>query len=99
VINLKNIMSDDSGITWGITLFLLIIGVAVLTFAAVGPVMDDVYDGFDQEYRDTYVSSAGATTLDTLYTMFGFTIIFPMLIGIFYVIVRAVRVHDENGGI
>lgn len=88
------IISDESGIAWGLTFFLIMITTAVFAFSVTGPIMDDVYDGFDSEYQNEYVSTTGQDTADTLYSMFGLTIIIPLLVGVGYVIVRAIKTQD-----
>jgi uncharacterized protein with PQ loop repeat len=88
------IISDERGVAWGLTFFLIMITTAVFAFSVVGLVMDNVYVGFDSEYTSEYISPTGLVTADTLYNMFGLTIIIPLLVGVGYVIVRAIKTQD-----
>jgi len=91
------IISDESGsISWGLFFFLAMIAFAGIVFAIMGPVMDGAYDGFDSEYRTEHIPSEAAATGDRLYSMFGYMIIIPLLMGVVYVIVQSIRSQDGN---
>lgn len=88
---MKAIMKDEHGLAWGITLFLMIITVSVITFTALGPAIEGINDAFDGDYRTEYMTETGTNTADTLYNMYGYIIIITLLIGLAFVIVRAIQ--------
>jgi len=92
-------MNNDraSSAAWGITLFLLMLAVAVISFVVIGPAIDGINDAFDDDYKNEYMSETGISTADTIYNMYGYIILVVMMLGLAYVIVTAIR-SDKPGG-
>jgi hypothetical protein len=89
------IISDERGsISWGLFMFLAIIAFSGIVFAIMGPVMDGAYHGFDSDYRTEHIPSEAEETGDRLYSMFGYMIIIPLIMGVIYVIVQSIRSQD-----
>ena len=65
--------------------------------AAIGPVIEGINDGFDDNYKTDYMSDTGTDTADTLYNMYNFIIIITLLVGLGFVILRAI--FSGNGDI
>lgn len=95
---MKAIMKDDHGLAWGITLFLMILAVSAITFTALGPAIEGISEGFDTDYRTEHMTETGNNTADTLYSMYGFILIITLLVGLAFVIVRAIQSKGVNGG-
>jgi len=92
-----DIISDEiaGSSAFAMVLFLMLLVIAAISIAAVGPVMDSIDSGFSDDYQSEYMTTAGATTTGTLYDSFDW--LFPTLLiaGFIMVIVASIR-RDEG---
>jgi hypothetical protein len=70
--NLSQLKEDDSGVAFGLFLFLFIVAIAVLSYATLKPIWDGVsVDGaFDDEYKLQYSSPEDLDTLEWLTSLY-----------------------------
>jgi len=84
-------ISDDSGAVFGIFLFLMLVVFAVISQLVIAPYMDGMDAGFDQDYRDKYISAEGQTTINFIKFIFDNILVFMVVIvGAIMVINRAI---------
>lgn len=95
---MRTITKDESGLAWGITMFLMLLAVSVIAFTALGPAMEGINNAFDDGYKAEYMTESGISTSETLYNMYGHIIIVVLLIGVAYVIIRATQSNNDTGG-
>lgn len=93
---MKAITKDNNAMAWGITMFLMLIAVAVITFTALGPAIEGINSAFDSDYRTEHMTETGTDTSDTLYNMYGYIIIIVLLVGLAYVVVRAISSNNTR---
>ncbi|MCK5387391.1 MAG: hypothetical protein KAJ39_09395 [Gammaproteobacteria bacterium] len=89
------LISNDSGAVFGIFLFLMLVVFAVVLQLVISPYMDGIDAGFDQEYRDKYISSDGQTTITSIKFIFdNLLVLFVIITGAIMVINRAIYHGD-----
>lgn len=73
---------DDSGVAFGLFLFLCIVAMAVLSYATLKPIWDgvDVDGAFDDEYKMQYSSPEDIETLNWLSYLYEGGILLTMCI-------------------
>jgi len=91
------IISDNTAgsSAFAMVLFLMLLVIAVISIAAVGPVMDNIDSGFSDDYQTEYMTSTGATTVSTIYDSFGWLFLVLLVAGFIMVIVASIR-RDEG---
>lgn len=92
-----NLISDDSGAVFGIFLFIALTAMAVMSFLVISPYMEGVNDAFDQDYRDTYLTTEGKETVTLIKFIFDHVLVlFVVIISAIMVINRAIYKGDTQ---
>lgn len=85
------LISNDSGAVFGIFLFLMLVVFAAVAQLVISPYIDGMDSGFDQEYRDKYISSEGQSTITFIKYIFDNLLVFMVvIIGAIMVINRVI---------
>lgn len=92
-----NLISNDSGAAFGIFLFIALTAMAVMSFLIISPYMEGLDDAFDQDYRDTYLSTEGQETVTLIKFIFDkILVLFVVIISAIMVINRAIYKGDTR---
>ena len=82
---------DDSGAVFGMWLFIVLVATATISLFIVMPMVDAMSAGFDDDYRDTYLSAEGKQTVNTLeFILRNVLVLFVVIVGGVMVINRAI---------
>lgn len=89
-------ISDDSGAVFGLFLFLVLTTTAVMSFLVISLYINEIDTGFDQDYRDEYLSAEGQETVTLIKFIFDHVLVlFVIIIAAIMVINRAIY-HGET---
>jgi hypothetical protein len=90
-----NLISNDSGAVFGMFLFIALVVTSVTCYAIEKPVIDGINEAFDDDYRDTYMTTEGKSVVETLFFIFNSVLVFfTIMCGAIMVINRSIY-HEE----
>lgn len=83
-------IKDDRGVVWGMIVVAMTLIGAMLVFAVMGPIFDEMYTVAHATNGSFNVSEEGLSTFDTMYNMVGLTPIIILFSAFLFMLVRAI---------